>query len=239
MSDVVKGGETTPTRVSRRKESDQWSSRIAFYFAAVGAAVGFGNVWRFPYLAKTYGGGAFFIPYLLALFLVGIPLLILEIAFGQYWQTGDVGVFGGFHRRFAGVGVSSVACGFMLVTYYSMLIAWCANAFFDSWSDEAPWNRENVTGTEAVNYFYGSIIGMETITKNNTDMTPTRIVNENVGYSFLVWFVVFLCVAFGVRMTGRITYFTMGLPIVLLFVFLGKAVSLEGSEDGIEAYIGE
>ena len=80
---------------------------------------------------------------------------------------------------------------------------------------------------------------METITANNTDMTPTRIVNENVGYSFLVWFVVFLCVAFGVRMTGRITYFTMGLPIVLLFIFLGKAVSLDGSEDGIEAYIGE
>ena len=57
---------------------------MAFYLAAVGSAVGFGNVWRFPALAKDYGGGAFFIPYLMALFLVGIPILILEVAFGTY-----------------------------------------------------------------------------------------------------------------------------------------------------------
>ena len=68
MSEVVKEPSPLPTdteapnRVTRRTEGDQWSSRIAFYFAAVGAAVGFGNVWRFPALAKEYGGGAFFIP---------------------------------------------------------------------------------------------------------------------------------------------------------------------------------
>lgn len=72
-----------------------------------------GNVWRFPSLSVEYGGGAFFIPYLMALFILGIPLAILEIGFGQYFQTGDIGVFGGFHPRLRGVGLSSVACGFM------------------------------------------------------------------------------------------------------------------------------
>lgn len=67
---------------------ERWSSRIAFYFAAVGSAVGFGNVWRFPSLVYTYGGGAFFIPYVLALFLIGIPILVLEIALGQFYETG-------------------------------------------------------------------------------------------------------------------------------------------------------
>lgn len=66
----------------------RWSSRLAFYFAAIGSAVGFGNVWRFPSLVYEYGGGAFFIPYVLALILVGIPLLVLEIALGQYYETG-------------------------------------------------------------------------------------------------------------------------------------------------------
>jgi SNF family Na+-dependent transporter len=56
---------------------------LAFYFAAVGSAVGFGNVWRFPSLVYEYGGGAFFIPYALALFLIGIPLMVLEISLGQ------------------------------------------------------------------------------------------------------------------------------------------------------------
>ena len=73
-----------------------WSSRIAFYFAAAGAAIGFGNVWRFPGLSVEYGGGAFFIPYFVALFIVGFPLSVLEIGFGQYFQTGDLGVFGTF-----------------------------------------------------------------------------------------------------------------------------------------------
>jgi hypothetical protein len=57
---------------SKRKDDEVWSSRPAFYFAAVGAAVGFGNVWRFPALMVEYGGGAFFIPYFLAFFLIGI-----------------------------------------------------------------------------------------------------------------------------------------------------------------------
>lgn len=68
----------------------RWSSRLAFYFAAVGSAVGFGNVWRFPSLVYEYGGGAFFIPYVLALFFIGIPLLVLEISLGQYYETGGM-----------------------------------------------------------------------------------------------------------------------------------------------------
>lgn len=134
-------------------DRDRWPSRTAFYLAAIGSAVGFGNVWRFPALAKDYGGGAFFIPYLMALFIVGLPVLILEISLGQYHQTGNVGVFGSFHARFRGIGVSSVASGYMLVVYYSMLLAWVSRAFFESWSPEAPWTNEGVTGEEAVTYF--------------------------------------------------------------------------------------
>lgn len=137
---------------------DRWTSRLAFYFAAVGAAVGFGNIWRFPSLAADYGGGAFFIPYLMALFLIGIPILILEISLGQvsqykiedfflltfceqFYQTGDVGVFGSFNRRWKGVGVSSVSLAYMVVTYYAVLIAWVINGFFDTFTADAPWTN--------------------------------------------------------------------------------------------------
>ena len=106
---------------------ERWNSRIGFYLAAVGSAVGSGNVWRFPQLAKDFGGGAFFIPYLLAFFLVGLPTLILEISLGQVYQSGNVGVFGKMHARYRGVGVAAVLCGFTLVTYYSMILAWVCN----------------------------------------------------------------------------------------------------------------
>jgi SNF family Na+-dependent transporter len=213
---------------------ERWSSRLAFYFAAVGSAVGFGNVWRFPSLVYEYGGGAFFIPYVLALFLIGIPLLVLEISLGQYYETGDVGVFGSIHRRLRGVGVSSIACGYMLVTYYSMLLAWVCNAFFDSFGSNNFWAQAQVTGSEAKDYFYNVIIGMGTL---DEDLRPTRLVGKNVGYSFLTWAVIYCCVAFGVKTTGRITYVTMGLPVILLFVFLGRALTLPGSDEGVDAYI--
>ena len=104
MSEPVKEGAVAATESPKPEDRGEWSSRFAFYMATIGAAVGFGNVWRFPGLAVEYGGGAFFVPYLMALFLLGIPLAILEIGFGQYFQTGDIGVFGTFHPRLRGVG---------------------------------------------------------------------------------------------------------------------------------------
>jgi len=68
-------------------------------------------------------------------------------------------------------------------------------------------------------------------------MHATRMVWPNVGYSFLTWILIYLCTAFGLKWTGRITYFTMGFPIILLFVFLGRAVTLEGAQTGIDEYI--
>ena len=147
----------------------------------------------------------------MALFLIGLPLLLLEIAFGQFFQTGDVNVFGGFHPRFRGVGVASIACGYMLVCYYSMLIAWVINAFFDSFDkDTSPWHAETVSADAAIDYFFNDIIGQHTLervpgTEDDSllDWRPTRVVGANVGYSFLAWLIIYLCVAFGVPWTGR------------------------------------
>ena len=124
----------------------------------------------------------------------------MEISLGQFWQTGDVGVFASFHKRLRGVGVSSIACGYMVITYYSMLIAWVMNAFFDSWSDDAPWTDPAINGTTAKLYFYNNIIGMETV---NDDLTATRLVGANVGYAALTWFIIWLCIAFGESFCGR------------------------------------
>lgn len=67
-----------------------WSGRLEFILATVGYAVGLGNVWRFPYLCYSSGGGAFMIPYLIMVFLCGIPLLVMEFTVGQYTRLGPV-----------------------------------------------------------------------------------------------------------------------------------------------------
>ena len=74
-------------------QRERWPTRLTFLFAAVTSAIGLGNVWRFPYLTYKYGGGAFLLPYLIALIVAGIPLLILEFALGQKLQKGAVDAF--------------------------------------------------------------------------------------------------------------------------------------------------
>lgn len=123
-----------------------------------------------------------------------------------------------------------------LVTYYSMLLSWTVNAFFDSFGADNFWAQEQVTGSEAKQYFYQNIIGMSTL---GDDLKPTRFVVKNIIYSLMVWAFIYFSVAYGLEWTGRITYLTMGFPVIILFVFLGRAVTLEGSQDGIAEYIGE
>lgn len=213
----------------------KWSSRIAFIVASIGAAIGFGNVWRFPSLAYTYGGGAFFLPYLLALFIIGIPVLILEVAVGQFYQTGDAGAFGKVHPRFRGVGLASIFAAFVVTTYYCVLLAWTLRMFvYSCQGSETRW--KDVSGAEANAWFEGVVTGLNPA---DADLAPTRLVGPNVAGLAITWIVIYLCLAFGVKWTGRIAYVTVGLPIAILIVLLIRAVTLDGSKDGIKAYIGE
>jgi len=129
--------------------------------------------------------------------------------------------------------MSSVACAYMLVVYYSTLLSWVCNAFFALFGPSDPYtDGEQTSGEEAVKYFLDNIIGMGTL---GEDLRPTCIVWTNVGYSTLTWICIFCCLAFGLKWTGRIAYITMGIPIVLLFVFLIRACTLTGASNGIRA----
>ncbi|MBV1737073.1 MAG: hypothetical protein KMY53_02825 [Desulfarculus sp.] len=66
---------------------EQWNSRTGFVLAAVGSAVGLGNIWRFPYMAYENGGGAFLIPYFFAMLTAGVPFLIMEFALGHRYKS--------------------------------------------------------------------------------------------------------------------------------------------------------
>ena len=85
----------------------------------MGSAVGLGNLWRFPYLAGKYGGGAFLIPYLIALVLVGVPLLMLELAVGQKMQQGAIGSYQKLHPSFGALGALALISSFIIVSYYA------------------------------------------------------------------------------------------------------------------------
>ncbi|MBX3706799.1 MAG: sodium-dependent transporter [Pseudomonadales bacterium] len=107
-----------------------WSSRLTFILAAIGAAVGLGNIWKFPYMAGTHGGGAFVAVYLGCVVLIAIPILIAELLLGRAGRgappTAMANVAGmvGARPAWALVGWLGAAAGFLIVTFYSVIGGW-------------------------------------------------------------------------------------------------------------------
>jgi NSS family neurotransmitter:Na+ symporter len=108
---------------------EHWGSQLGFLLAAIGSALGLGNVWRFPYVTGQNGGGAFLIPYVLSLLLLGIPLAILEFAVGRHFKRSIVTSMRCIRREFMWVGIGAVLVSTMVLSYYLVITGWTL-AFF-------------------------------------------------------------------------------------------------------------
>jgi len=104
--------------------TEKWSSRIAFLFAAIGAAVGLGSIWRFPAIVGENGGGAYLIPYLVAVFFCATPLMVLEFAAGRYFATDIVSAFRSIRPWFTVPAAIICATGFLILSYYLVVTGW-------------------------------------------------------------------------------------------------------------------
>ncbi len=99
-----------------------WSSRPGFILAAIGSAVGIGNIWRFSTVVGQNGGGAYLIPYLIAVLLVGLPLMILEMQAGQHTRSAVIAAFEKASLRWADWIVLFVVIG--VISYYLVITGW-------------------------------------------------------------------------------------------------------------------
>ena len=110
--------------------SDEFSGRLGLIFATIGAAIGTGNIWRFPRMVGANGGGSFLIPWLIFLFLWSVPLIIAEFALGKRSRTGTVGTFRIFAgKRFAWMGLWTAWISTAIGFYYAVVTGWCINYF--------------------------------------------------------------------------------------------------------------
>ena len=105
----------------------EWSNRLTFILAAVGSAVGLGNIWKFPYITGEYGGGVFIFAYLLCILLIGLPIMMTEIALGRRGQQSPVNTMrqlsqeAGAHPAWSILGWSGLAAGCLILSYYSVI----------------------------------------------------------------------------------------------------------------------
>lgn len=204
----------------------RWSSRTVFFLAAIGSAVGLGNIWRFPYLAYEFGGGAFLVPYLIVLFVLGIPLLTLEFAIGQKLQKGAVASFRTIHPRLTGIGLAAIFCGFVVVVYYAVIMAWTLIFFLNSFQTELPWS------SDAQGYFFGTVLRLSEGADQMGGINLSLLISL-----FITWLIIYFCVWKGVKSIGRIIMVTMPLPLILLILLFIRGITLEGAWTGIYFYL--
>ena len=202
----------------------RWASRRIFVLAAVGSAVGLGNVWRFPYLAGKYGGGAFLLPYLLAFALIGVPLLILEIAIGQRMQQGAINSFRRLHPSLGGVGLLAIATCFLVGSYYAVVMAWCL--IYLAHSFQIPWSGHAKT------YFFQDVLHI------NENAQLFDGINGTVLLALAaVWVAIYFCIWKGTQSVGKIVLYSVPIPMLVLGVLLIRALTLPGFWQGWGLYL--
>ncbi len=115
-----------------------WSNQTLFVLAAVGSAVGLGNIWKFPYITGEYGGGAFVLVYLACVLLIGVPVLLSEIALGRAGKANPVQAMATLaHENNASrlwflLGLNGVLAGALILSFYTVIAGWGVSYFFES-----------------------------------------------------------------------------------------------------------
>uniref|UniRef100_A0A8C6WNY7 Transporter n=1 Tax=Neogobius melanostomus TaxID=47308 RepID=A0A8C6WNY7_9GOBI len=234
---------------SSEDERETWGKKIDFLLSVIGFAVDLANVWRFPYLCYKNGGGAFLIPYILFLFIAGMPLFYMELALGQFNREGAATVWK-ICPVFKGVGYTVILIALYVGFYYNVIIAWSLHYLFSSMTRDLPWlncgnswNSPNCTDPIAIN---GSVLGNGTSyakrgvlhlyeSRGINDLGPPRwdLSLCLIAVVFLLYFSLWK----GVKSSGKVVYITATMPYVVLFVLLIRGVTLPGSMDGIRAYL--
>uniref|UniRef100_A0A8D0CDZ6 Transporter n=1 Tax=Salvator merianae TaxID=96440 RepID=A0A8D0CDZ6_SALMN len=218
----------------------QWDNKVQYLLSCIGFVIGFGNMWRFPYLCQVYGGGAFLIPYLIALVFEGIPIFYLEIAIGQTLRKGSIGAWNQISPYLGGLGVASLTLAFLVSLYYTMILAWVFWFFINSFQQPLPWSfcpqnpaqpelAEECNKTTTTNYYwYRHTLNI------STDITESGpLLWWMVTCLAASWTIVYLCTIRGIESVGKAIYLTSTFPCVILSLFVIYGLCLPGATEGL------
>ncbi|MEU3141590.1 sodium-dependent transporter [Nocardiopsis alba] len=202
---------------------EQWGTRAGFLMAAIGSAIGLGNIWRFPYVAYDNGGGAFLIPYLIALLTAGIPLLILEYSIGHRYRSSAPLSYRRIYRPAEAIGWWQVAICFVIASYYAVIVAW---AIRYSWfSIGQQW------GDDPNGFFFEEFLQI-----SDTPGMVSGFVSGVAWPLIAVWVVVLGILALGVRKgIEKANKVFIPLLVVLFVLLVAQSLTLEGASEGLNA----
>lgn len=200
---------------------ESWSARSGFIIAAVGSAVGLGNIWRFPYVAYENGGGAFLVPYLIAIFAAGLPLLYLDYAVGHKFRKAPPTAYKKLMNSEA-LGWWQVMVTLVIGIYYASVLSWAGSYMFYSIGQQ--W------GTDTQGFFFSTYL------QNGEGLAlgfvPTLFFGLAIVWA-VVMFILYGGVRRGVELANKIF---MPLLVVLFTILVIQALRLPGATAGLNAF---
>ena len=201
---------------------ETWGSRAGFILAAVGSAIGLGNIWRFPYMAFDNGGGAFLIPYFFALITAGIPILLLEFSVGHKMKGSAPLSFAKLGRKYEWLGWWQVLISFVIAVYYVVIIGWAIA--YTGYSFTLGW------GEDTIAFFVGDFLHL-------TD-GPFQLGGFQgiiVATTILAWLISFVVLYAGIKSgIEKANKIFMPILIVILLIVLVRGVTLPGAGAGLD-----
>ena len=200
---------------------EQWGSKVGFILAAIGSAVGLGNIWRFPYVVYSSGGGAFLIPYFFAIFTAGIPLLILEYGMGHKFRGSTPLSLARANKKFEWFGWWSIISSAIILCYYSMILSSAMKYFTLSFNKG--W------GGDANSFFYNDFLKFSDSPLKLGGIVFAMLVGIALIW-FINWFICYKGIKSGIEKMNKIL-----LPCLLLImvIIVVRGVTLEGAEAGL------
>ena len=201
-----------------------FSGRQAFIMAAIGSAVGLGNIWRFPYATYENGGGAFIIPYIVALLTAGIPLLFLDFAIGHRHRGGAPLSFRRLNKHFETFGWWQVMVNVIIGVYYAVVLGWAA--IYTYFSFAKTW------GDKPADFFIGEFLKAGDIANG----LSFEFVGMVIGPLIAVWLISLVVLALGVEKgIAKSSSILMPVLVVMFLVLVVYALTLPGAAKGLDA----
>ena len=205
-------------------EKTQWNSPLSFVLAMIGAAVGLGNIWRFSYVVYSNGGGTFFIPYLIAILIMGIPFLILEYGMGFTFKDSFSNTLKSINPKLEYISWILVLFVFTIVIYYIVILSWdliyMASSFNFSW------------GSDTALYFVKNVGGSSNLSNLSFLMIPTAI--GVLIMWFVLWFISHKDLNDGI---GKIIKIIIPALFAIMIIIVVYALTLPGAGIGIETLL--
>lgn len=203
-------------------QREQWTGQYGFILAAVGSAIGLGNIWRFPGIAYSNGGGAFILPYVIALLTAGLPILLLDYVLGHRYRGSAPAVFRRISRKFEALGWFQVMICFVIMAYYAVILAWAVR--YVIFSVNEAWGDDTAT------FFTSSFL------KLGEPGFTTDFVGGVAWPLIFVWLAAAVIIALGVAGgLERLNRIFIPLLVVIFTVLVVRALFLPGAVDGLSA----